>query len=409
MKKLAFSLTIWMLLFAPAVAGTLYLEGPNERGQGSLPPATGTDSLDEIGLFFVDVYAEDMPGFAGFQATLQFLDDALVDAAGSTIFIAYNHLVPDGAAPWGDRQITWNQAFFPEVEQVFSAGTFGLLSTQREWMPLPVNDWGDYIDKTITGKTWLMTVGYWYIPGAERDGSRTYTIGADAATTTFGDVDAVFIPYTVVTGSVTIGSPNTRRLVVESTPITGVPITGDKPGTTSYTAIRDREEVVGLTAPASVARGTDTYAFLRWIVDGVDQAAGQATVEISTDADVKATAAYTAQTHTVKVLSMPIDGVAITGDKPGAAPYAATCDAQQLLALTAPATIGGGSGRAYNFLYWTVDNKAQDYGQQELRLTVAASHVAMAIYERRLEGDNNGDCLVDLLDLLYVRSRAGMR
>ena len=162
-----------------AKPGKMYIQGPNERGEGRLPPATGM-TIDTLGLFFVDIYAEDMPGFAGFQATLQFLDNALVHAGGSTIFVAYNHLIPEGGAPWGDRQITWNQEFLPEIMDVTSGYTVGLLSMEREWLPFPINDWGDYADKSIPaaddinpetgqpyGLTWLMTVGYWYILGAE--------------------------------------------------------------------------------------------------------------------------------------------------------------------------------------------------------------------------------------------------
>ena len=136
-----------------------------------------------------------------------------------------------------------------------------------------VNDWGDYVDKTITEKTWLMTVGYWYIPGAEGDGSMTYTIGVDQATTTFGTGTAVpqEIPYSVVTGSVTIGSgtPGPRTLTVKSIPIDGIDISGDKPGTTDYTATCDDLEPVNLTAPATVTVGGVPYDFVKWSGNGV--------------------------------------------------------------------------------------------------------------------------------------------
>ena len=97
MNKLAFSLAIWMLLFPPAVAVTMYVEGPNERGEGTLPPATGMTE-ETLGLFFVDIYGENWPGFAGFQIALDFLDDELVNAAYSTIFVAFHHIPPEQAS-----------------------------------------------------------------------------------------------------------------------------------------------------------------------------------------------------------------------------------------------------------------------------------------------------------------------
>ena len=52
-----------------------------------------------------------------------------------------------------------------------------------------------------------------------------------------------------------------------------------------------------------------------------------------------------------------------------------------------------------------MDRQPGAYGQNELQLTMDAAHTAMAVYEWRLEGDNNGDDQVDLLDLIYVRDK----
>ena len=497
MRKLAFSLTILMLFLPPAVAGTMYLEGPNERGEGPAPPATGM-TIDTLGLFFVDIYAEDMPGFAGFQTTLEFLDSTLADAAGSSIFMAYNHMIPQAGAPFGDRPITWNQEAFPGLEPIDGGVGLGPPEEWEPWLPFPINDWGDYIDYTITDKTWLMTVGYWYIPGAEGDGTETYTIGADEATTTFADGDAHSIPFTVVTGSVTISTdpPAVRILAVRSTPIAGVSIAGNKPGTTNYAVICDEQEVVNLTAPSTVTVGPVRYDLVRWILNGIDQPASQTQVQITVDGQTTATAAYAVRAHTLTVLSTPINGLAVGGDKPGTTDYIATCDDQevvgltapssataapahydfvrwivdgtdqpagqaqvqvtvssditatavyavwthnltvksmpmngvgiagakpgttpysaigddyQLVTLTAPATIPGGSGGARRFLYWLVDGEAQSPGQEELQLTMDAAHTATAIYDWRLDGDNNEDCVVNILDLLHVRHRLNTR
>ena len=206
MRKSILTLAIVGLCASFAMGiGTMYIEGPDDRGEGPQAPATGT-TIGTFGLFYVDIYAENMQNFAGFQAALEFLDGDMTHHEGLTMYTAYQHQPPTGGADWGDRQITWNQEFLPEIEEVTSSDTFGVISTEKEWLPFPISNWGDYIDKTITEKIWLMTVGYWYIPGAEGDGTMTYTIGA-ADTTVFGtgDVVPLPIPFNVVTGSVTIG------------------------------------------------------------------------------------------------------------------------------------------------------------------------------------------------------------
>jgi len=106
------------------------------------------------------------------------------------------------------------------------------------------------------------------------------------------------------------------------------------------------------------------------------------------------------------VLSAPINGAAITGDEPGTTPYTTICTEQQLVDLTAPATMPGGSSRTYHFLYWLVDDVAQTYGQEELQLTMDTDHKATAVYDWRLPGDVTGDCLVNVLDMIFVRNHA---
>lgn len=190
--------------------GTLYFRGPTERGEGDLPLAEG-DEPGLFGEFTVDIYAEDFPGFAGFQVEVDFPEG---------FYVAFNNIPPE-SGPFGDRAITWNDDFLPDIREVYTGQTMGLMSTEREFIP-PFS-WGDYIDKTIPpeeddeavnpeemvwesheGLTWLMSITYWYDTSAEG----TYTIDAKTALTTFGDADDPpnDLPYTVVTGSVTIGS-----------------------------------------------------------------------------------------------------------------------------------------------------------------------------------------------------------
>jgi len=190
----------------------LIIEGPNERREGILPFASGT-APGALGEVAVDLYAEGFPGFAGFQATLDFLDDLLAECDGFSI--AYNNIPPNSAAAWGDRKIVHNDLFLPVIQEVYEGQTFGLLTTERE--PPGPPDWqpGPYVDKSIPpggridpqtgqpyGRTWLMSVTCWYSPDV---GAGTCTIGADEITTTFGDRDSNELPYEVSAGSLTIG------------------------------------------------------------------------------------------------------------------------------------------------------------------------------------------------------------
>jgi|GEM_PF-3740522 len=81
-------------------------------------------------------------------------------------------------------------------------------------------------------------------------------------------------------------------LTVESTPGVGVAIEGEKPGTTNYAATCDDEEIVSLTAPADASFASEDYVFVRWILDSVNQTAGETTLSALMNTDRTAVAVY---------------------------------------------------------------------------------------------------------------------
>ena len=199
-------------------AGTVFLVGPMDRGEGALPPVAG-DPTDPgtFGEFTVDIYAENMPGFAGFQLQSAFLDHLLQDRPG--FWVSYSTPNPLFAG----RAIVHNTLFLPEIDHACLDQTVGLMSMETGFIP-PFG-WGDYVDKSIPpeedlaavnpsemvlsgheGLTWLMSVNYWYTSDVPEG---TYTISVDGDLTAFGNSTdpPSGIPYALVPGSLTIGWP----------------------------------------------------------------------------------------------------------------------------------------------------------------------------------------------------------
>ena len=188
-----------------------------------------------------------------------------------------------------------------------------------------------------------------------------------------------------------------RTLTVQSTPITGVAITGTKPGTTNYTAACNNGDAVSLTAPATAMFGSVHYSFVRWTVDGADQPAGQLTVQITMNANHTAVAVYEIQTWTLAVQSTPITGVYIGGTKPGTTDYMVSCADQETVTLSAPVSKTAGS-LAYSFVRWAIDGTDKPDGQLTVQLTMNSTHTAAAVY-RTVRA-----ILVGISDYLYVNS-----
>ena len=62
-------------------------------------------------------------------------------------------------------------------------------------------------------------------------------------------------------------------------------------------------------------------------------------------------------------------------------------------------------GKIYTLAFWLVDNQPQTPRQGDVQLTMNSDRTVVAVYN--LLGDVNGDCSVNILDMLFVRNRLG--
>jgi len=171
-----------------------------------------------------------------------------------------------------------------------------------------------------------------------------------------------------------------RHLDVQSAPVPGVAIAGDKPGTTPYIASCPDRQLVTLAAPAVATIGGVRYDFVRWVLDLVEQTAGVASLSVTMAADHDAVANYRIREHVLSVKSAPFADVPITGDKPGTTNYTAVCVDQQVVNLTAPASRPLGAD-TYAFAQWAVNGVAQPRGIAAVAITMQANTMAEASYE----------------------------
>jgi len=227
----------------------------------------------------------------------------------------------------------------------------------------------------------------WTVDGANRpDGEVNVSITMDADRT-----------------AVAIYEARPFRLTVQSRP--GITISGDKPGTGSYSATCRAGQVVCLSAPHSANLQGVNYCFSQWVVDGTPATPGEMAVTITMDADHAIAAQYDICAWTVSVVSFPTGTAAeITGDRTGTTPFSVGCTDGEILQLAAPATISV-AGKTWYFVYWLVDSSAQQRFRRDLYLTVTHDTTATAVYDPSPRGDVNGDCRVNVLDLVEVRNR----
>ena len=110
----------------------------------------------------------------------------------------------------------------------------------------------------------------------------------------------------------------------------------------------------------------------------------------------------------ITILSSPMAGVPIAGDLPGVTNYTAESGGLETITLSAPPSVTR-NGKTYHFAFWAVDDEPMPRGQMDLHVGADADHTVMAVYDWRLPGDVNDDCVVNVLDLLLTRNRLGTR
>ncbi|HUU68099.1 MAG TPA: dockerin type I domain-containing protein [Planctomycetota bacterium] len=243
----------------------LILRGPADRGEPPLPPGGGS--------FTVDLHISYCYGIAAIQAALDFLDQSGTSAG----FL----IRPDQSNLNFSLSIEYNAACWPVIFplRIGDRRLFGFLSL------LP--------DIDITEETWLFTVTYDYGPAA----CGRYSIMPDPVITMIAGSTGS-LDFQTLAGSLIIGEQ--RTLTIDSTPISHIAIGGDTPGVTPYTAACADGEEIALSAPERVTLAGTEYRFLRWIVDGADQPAGQREITLTMSADRAATSVW--------ALSGDIDG-----------------------------------------------------------------------------------------------------
>lgn len=179
----------------------------------------------------------------------------------------------------------------------------------------------------------------------------------------------------------TAGYQTAWSLIVESPPLTGVPITGTPSvysGHTKYlrSGIPDGT-VLSLTAPADDPAG---YVWDAWICWNPEQTEPSKTITITMEEERLCTAAYT-KTWTLLVESKPYPGIAITGT-PSAFGGTTTYAKQKVpdgtsVTLTVPAT--DPTGIVWDA--WTCTNPTESATSKSIAITVSDDRLCTASYQ----------------------------
>ncbi|HUU97660.1 MAG TPA: dockerin type I domain-containing protein, partial [Phycisphaerae bacterium] len=190
-----------------------------------------------------------------------------------------------------------------------------------------------------------------------------------------------------------------RVLTVKSTPVTGISIAGKA---TDHTLTVNDQQTVELSAPAVASVDGLDYGFIRWVIDGQEQPQGQSLVSLMMDADRNAVAVYFRAR--LGVTSAPYSGIYLSGSPADTTPYERIFMTPQNVALTAQLRIFRGTV-PYNFAYWKINGIAQQARLTDIQFRVDADTPVQAVYN--ILGDANGDCVVNVLDLITIRNRLG--
>jgi len=194
-----------------------------------------------------------------------------------------------------------------------------------------------------------------------------------------------------------------HTIAVRSEPVSGITISGDAAGPTDFSATADDQQIIGLSAPLTATIDGKEYNFVRWSLDGVQQPEGLSALQVTMDAGHSAVATYF-RTCGLAVTSSPFSGAPIVGDVPGTTNYSAAFHAQRTVTLIAqPGLFIGFSG--YVFVRWLIDGQPQPLRHCSIQFTVEGDAAVEAVYG--LYGDANGDCCVNVLDLIFVRNCFG--
>ncbi|MEY2408003.1 MAG: hypothetical protein QOF48_673, partial [Verrucomicrobiota bacterium] len=183
-------------------------------------------------------------------------------------------------------------------------------------------------------------------------------------------------------------APNRTLTVGSLNPASGVGITVSTPdingaqnGTTLFTRVYGNGSIVTLTAPLTAPNGN---TFVRWVLDGVNQTAGQATLAVTLGADHTAIAVYAGPTvltvnslnpgSGVPIMVSPMDNASLAD---GTTPFSRHYVNGTLVTLTAPATAPNGN----IFLRWRIDGVPQGLGVNPIMVLMGADHTATAEYD----------------------------
>lgn len=243
---------------------------------------------------------------------------------------------------------------------------------------------------TVSGANWVEVAYFAAVSSPTHQGQRPSSLSSSVTRlgtgawvnydtpNVFPGLRAIIRPLRLIT------APPTRTLTVQSTPVTGVPITvapsdinGQGNGNTNFVRVYNQGTNVSLTAPAF----SGTNHFRRWRIDGADQPASQTSIAISMTANHTVVAVYVA-TRTLTVQSTPSTGVLITvspsdnnNQGSGFTNFTRSYDSDKTVALTAPSTSASNT-----FERWRIDGVNQAVGQLNISVAMTNNHTVVAQY-----------------------------